>query len=214
MITNINQALVTLRNFLKFQFGKPITILLDHAENVKYHESNFDEGKRKFVLGRLTTVLINEFDLLQSDIDKLTKALTNSLEHFQYQIVKMLYESRAIPDQFKDIDDEIVRISKELQEEPYNYHSVDFENRLKIGIVFNLLHDLGQPEFADLWGELAERNDPPHLKDGDESVYDEYVEVFLDEWKTLYDKFANEPDLPLYILNIIYTLRFHQNENQ
>ena len=213
MVSNLSQVLNLLNEYLELHFGKHFSMLLKHAENVKCHESNNKADKHKYQFGELSILLARDFGATQTEINELSEALAKGIDHFHNQFVKKLLDTYEKPNLFKEIEDDIVIVSKELQKTPYNYHSADFINCLRIGILFNIHHDLYQFELGDHWSALSEQFDPQYLKDGPESIYGEYCEIIVKKWASIYVKYKDDPSLSIYVLHLIRTLPYQASVN-
>ena len=208
MIKNISDAIRLLDVYFSFLLGSQFSFLMYHAEQYKLAESLNDSNLCKYHIDEFTDILTCEFSANETTKEFLTKELAKGLDHFQYRFVKKLLDKNEITNKSKVIEDEIASISQALQRDPHNYHSGDFANGLKVGILFNLQYDLEQIKHADKWSSLVEKFDPQYLRDGPESVYDVYSDIMIEQYTSLYFGYRDEPWFPLYVLNIIYRLPY------
>ena len=208
MITNFNQAMSYLKTYMDLHYGIHFNSLLQYAENVIQHETNDEIGKSKYQLGQLRNLLASDFQVTQNEIDELTIALKNGIDQFHSQLVKVLLDHYQYPTSFKTVEEEIVEISNDLQYSPLNYHSADFVNVLKAGIMFLLHKELNEKRYSDDWITLAAQFDPSYIKDSTGSIHNQYLEDITVMWDYLYEKNKDEPNFPIFILKLIHTFPY------
>ena len=208
MVANISQAISLLHVYLDQHFQNDFNILIFHADKIKYHESKKETGKQEYQLYMLRNLLAGNRHITQKGINKLFGALAKGTEHFQYQLVKAYLDYYKKPDQFKKIEDDIAKIAKELQEAPYNYHSADLINCLRVGILAQLHFELDQLYFSDQWVGLTSKFEPKFIIDAPECICEKYVLDLWEKWEFLYYKYCDEPNFSIYVLNLIHTLPY------
>ena len=211
MVSNISQAINLLHVYLETHFGHHFSALLLLADSLKYHQSKNETYVWTHQLDQMHKRLVRDFHVSQQEVYTITAALIIGIDQFHEQLVKVMLKQYKKPNLFKQVEDDIAKISKELQGAPYHHHLADFENCLRIGILFQLHFDLDQREFADQWAELANTFDPQYLNGEYDSIYDEYIKVILNKWKYLYFKYCDDPDFSIYVLNLIHTLPYQSS---
>ena len=208
MLTNFNQAMRNLKIYVDLHLGNHFNSLLQYVENIKQHETNDEISNMKDKLGKLPSFLASDFHVTKIEIDQLIVALKNGVDQFHNQLIKVLLENYQSSNFFKIIEEEISEISNDLQHSPYNYHSANFENVLKAGIMILLHKELNEERYSDDWAKLAAQFDPSYIKDSTGSIHDQYLEDIIVMRDYLFEKYKDEPNFPIFILNLVHTFPY------